>query len=91
VLLSEAELRGEIANTVKFVQSTSEVAIAVKFAAGELRDDSYYRIPLSVLTSKTPLPWGEAIAIHCKAQLCNEILLMQSYSQNKINLVKKTL
>jgi hypothetical protein len=44
MLLSEAELRGEIANTVKFVQSTSEVAIAVKFAAGELRDGSYYRI-----------------------------------------------
>ena len=32
----------EIANAVKFVQSTSEVAIAVKFAAGELRDASYY-------------------------------------------------
>ena len=42
--LSEAKLRGEIANAVKFVQSTSEVAIAVKFATGELRDDSYYRI-----------------------------------------------
>ena len=42
--LSEAELRGEIANAVKFVQSTSEVAVAVKFATGELRDDSYYRI-----------------------------------------------
>ena len=44
----EAELRGEIANTVKFVQCTSEIAIAVKFAAGELGDASNYRISLSV-------------------------------------------
>ena len=36
---------------MKFVQSTSEVAIAVKFAAGELRDDSYYRTFIDVSTA----------------------------------------
>ena len=37
-------LRGEIADAVKFVRCTSEIANAVKFAAGELGDASYYRI-----------------------------------------------
>ena len=41
-----ARLRSEISSAVKFVQCTSEIAIAVKFAAGELGDASYYRIRL---------------------------------------------
>jgi hypothetical protein len=38
-----ARLRSEIASAVKFVHCTSEIAIAVKFAAGELGDASYYK------------------------------------------------
>ena len=59
-------LCSEIAIAVKLVQCTSEIAIAVKFAAGELGDASNYRISLSVAYAP-PLPWGEAIIIHCKS------------------------
>ena len=38
------KLCGEIVDAVKFVRCTSEIANAVKFAAGELGDASYYRI-----------------------------------------------
>ena len=55
-----AELRSEIADAVKFAQSTSEITSVVKFAAGEFWDASYYRIYPSPSAKPPPLPQGEA-------------------------------
>ena len=69
MLLSEAELRGDI------LLKQSDIRLApsdICLSASDMRTRARLGMPLiiefpSPSAKPTPLPWGEAIIIHCKS------------------------